>query len=235
MGISERRICRVLVQHRSTQGPSHCGAKAFNRYYPMILLTAFSGLRLSEIRGLPWVALDLKKQMLRVYQRADRYGSIGRVKSAAGIRKIHLNRIVCDALAEWQKICPDSKYDLVFPNGKGNVETPKNIGDRCWHRAQELAGLVTVVTPKSGRRAAVLKHRFTFHSIRHFFASLRLSSGYTGKELMTEIGHSTIALTMDLYGHLFEDDDAGRNTRAEKSANDFMGGTTGVKKRGTTS
>ena len=53
-----------------------------------MLAAIFTGLRASELRGLRWDDVDLKRGELHVRQRADRYGVIGKPKSAAGERTI---------------------------------------------------------------------------------------------------------------------------------------------------
>src|SRR5262245_27787803 len=63
---------------------------AAGRFRPVLLTAIFTGLRASELRGLRWDDVDLKRSELHVRQRADRYGKIGRPKSEAGERTIPL-------------------------------------------------------------------------------------------------------------------------------------------------
>jgi integrase len=51
---------------------------------------------------------------------------------------------------------------------------------------------------------------YTFHSLRHIAASLFIEQGWGPKKVMTVMGHSSIQMTFDLYGHLWKtlDDDA---------------------------
>src|SRR5262249_46286682 len=58
-------------------------AKLFGPRRPLLLTAIFTGLRASELRGLRWADIDLKRGELHVRQRADRYGKIGRPKSEA--------------------------------------------------------------------------------------------------------------------------------------------------------
>lgn len=81
-----------------------------------ILLTAiFTGLRVSELRGLRWADVDLPRNELHVRQRADQFGTIGHLKSAAGRRTVPLPPMVMNALREWRLASPRSESDLVFP------------------------------------------------------------------------------------------------------------------------
>jgi integrase len=50
---------------------------------------------------------------------------------------------------------------------------------------------------------------FNFHTLRHFTASLWIELGFTPKRLQAMLGHSSVQMTFDRYGHLFpspEDD-----------------------------
>lgn len=57
-----------------------------------------------------------------------------------------------------------------------------------------------------GIQTAGLRH-VSFHSLRHTNASLRIHAGQNIKYLSTQMGHSSIKVTLDIYGHLFNDDD----------------------------
>jgi len=65
-------------------------AAASERARPLLVTAALTGLRASELRGLRWNDVDLKRGELHVRQRADRYGVIGRLKSSAGQRTVPL-------------------------------------------------------------------------------------------------------------------------------------------------
>ena len=54
---------------------------ATGKHRPFLLTAIFTGLRTSELRGLRWQDVDLKKAELHVRQRADRYKVIGKLKS----------------------------------------------------------------------------------------------------------------------------------------------------------
>jgi integrase len=55
------------------------------------------------------------------------------------------------------------------------------------------------------------KAKYSLHKLRHFFASWAIEQGFPQKRLQTILGHASIGITMDVYGHLFprlEDDQA---------------------------
>lgn len=64
------------------------------RRRPFIVTAIFTGMRLSELRGLQWKDVDLKVGVIHVRQRADAWGNIGPTKSKAGKRDIPLAPIV---------------------------------------------------------------------------------------------------------------------------------------------
>jgi integrase len=162
-----------------------------------LLVAATCGLRASEIRGLRWSDVDLKGATLNVLQRADRWNKIGAPKSASSVREIPLVPQAVSELREWKLACPPSDGNLVFPTWRGTVSHHINLQRTC----------ETVM-----RRAHVVdthgKPKYSIHALRHFFASWCLNRRPEGRELppktvQTLLGHSSITMTMDVYGHLF--------------------------------
>jgi integrase len=93
-----------------------------------ILVTdTFSGLRGSELRGLRWPNVDLKRAEIHVRERADRYGVMGKPKSESGERTIPIGPMVVSTLREWKLACPPSGLDLVFPTSPGGIIHHKNL------------------------------------------------------------------------------------------------------------
>ena len=124
--------------------------------------------------------------------------------------------------SEWKAECPPGA--LAFPNWKGHVESLANIHTRCWKPLQLAAGLSVQRKDQQGdairdeEGKPILNPKYNFHSLRHFRASLLIADGANPKEVQVEMGYSTIAVTYDLYGHLFKDDAADklRRERAER-------------------
>jgi integrase len=171
---------------------------AQGRWRPLLVTAIFTGLRASELRGLRWEDVNLDTGELTVRQRADRWGSIGSPKSDAGKRTVPLAPMVVNAMKEWRLACPKGPHDLVFPNGKGNPEQITSIHYRGLGPLQQAAGMSDGEKPKYG-----------MHSLRHAAASLFIEQGFSPKRIQALMGHSTIQMTFDTYGHLFpaaEDD-----------------------------
>ena len=168
------------------------------RLHALLRVAALCGLRASELRGLRWSDVDLKAEELHVRQRADRYGVIGAPKTKESRRTIPLSPETVLALKAWKLACPKGALDLVFPSSTGAIEFHANL----------LRSLVPVM------RAAGLVHRngkpkYALHAFRHFFASWCINSKASGgRELPAKVaqallGHSSIVMTLDRYGHLF--------------------------------
>jgi integrase len=175
------------------------------KWRPLLQMAALTGLRASELRGLRWEDVDLKGGELHVRQRADRYGAIGKLKSESGERKVPLGDLV-PVLREWKLACPKSKEGLVFASTRGNILRHENIIRRALIPAQVAAG---VVAKDGGPRYTGL------HALRHFYASWSINRRADGglelpaKVVQERLGHASIVMTMDTYGHLFPRSDDG--------------------------
>jgi integrase len=176
------------------------------RWRPLLLTAIFTGLRASELRGLRWIDVDLKAGELHVRQRADRFSVIGRLKSAAGERTVPLPPMVVNTLREHRIACPKGNLDLVFANGAGNVENYRNIMKRGLIPAMLAAGIV----------GADGTAKYTgLHALRHFYASWCINRKVDGglelplKVVQARLGHASIQMTADVYGHLFPRGDNG--------------------------
>lgn len=131
---------------------------------------------------------------------------------------------------------PIKELHYVFPNGKGHVESQQNIVKRHWQPLQVAAGVSKPVLDDAGNPVQepllddddspvigndgtpIMKEvtcaKYTgFHALRHFFCSwcaARKEDGGLGLPLKTvqvRMGHSTLAMTADRYGHLFPSTD----------------------------
>ncbi|WP_336490358.1 tyrosine-type recombinase/integrase [Methylobacterium nigriterrae] len=205
---SKREAARVEIPSREELRAILAAAQG--RWRPLIITAMFTGLRISELRGLRWSDIDLKRKLLTVSQRADAWKQIGPPKSKSGTRDVPLSPLVVSTLREWRLACPKGEPDLVFPSGAGQVEYHSNIVHRGWYPTQLAAGVVIMVDGKDeeGRSAKVPQARYNFHALRHAAASMFIESRMTPKRVQTIMGHAAIAVTFDIYGHLFEDDEA---------------------------
>lgn len=187
---------------------------------PFFLTLIFTGMRSSEIRALPWSAVDFENHTVRVMQRVDKYGKIGWPKSEDGQRTIPVPPIVINVLKEWKLACPKGKLDLVFPNANGGLQDHANVVKRLLHVIQIKASLTVTEDVRvedideDGEPEIKTSAKYSgLHSIRHFFASWCINRKSAGglelpaKDVQYRMGHSSIQQTMDTYSHLFPDKD----------------------------
>ena len=178
--------------------------KRWRRYRAFVYVMVFSGMRPGEVLGLPWRNVLFDKSAIKVDQDMNDDGTIGRPKSKSAYRTIEMGGHVMEILKEWKAHCPGSKHDLVFPNWKGKSEKLQNIYRRCWYTLQKDTGLVD----DNGDAKYPLK------DLRHVRASIEIDQKANPKEITTLMGHSSVKITYDVYGHLFEDHADRRSQRA---------------------
>jgi integrase len=189
------------------------------RWRPLFLTAIFTGLRASELRGLRWHDVDLTRGELHVRQRADRYRVIGRPKSESAERAVPLLPMVVNVLRAHRLTCPKGNQDLVFPNDVGNVYDHASIIKR---------GLIPLMI-KAGIVDANGEAKYTgLHALRHFYASWCVNRRADGglelplKVAQARLGHASIQITADTYGHLFPRGDDGAELAAAERA--FLAG-----------
>ena len=171
-------------------------AAAWERYRPMIYLAADSGMRPQEYLVLPIKALEEKG--VKIFQALDRSNRIGPPKTKAGRRYIPVGSTTLEMVKHYSE--KHGTDDLVFPTRRdGDYQRYNVFVRRGFHKLMEEAGLVTEVTENG--KTQLLKH-YTPYSLRHFFASMLIEKNKSLKYIQTVMGHETIKMTFDVYGHI---------------------------------
>jgi integrase len=190
---------------------------------PLLLTAIFTGLRASELRGLRWPNVDLAKRELHVRERADEYKELGRPKSGSGERTVPLTPIVVNVLREWKLKCPKGSLGIVFPTTKGGIAGLQSLVRSGFVPTQIAAGVTVDVPGAHGKVVKRAKYP-GLHALRHFYASWCINRRADGglelppKVVQERLGHSTIAMTLDVYGHLFpRHDDSEELATAERA------------------
>ena len=173
----------------------------------VLLMTAMlTGMRMGELRALTWDDVRFEDRIIRVRKASRSDGSIKGTKSASGYRDIPISNALGLELKKWRLQCPVGAKGLVFPNGKGNVESGSNIRQRIFIPAMKAIGLTTEQVDDEGK--VTLKPAFRFHDLRHAAAALFIEQGMNAKRIQQLMGHSSIQVTYDIYGYLFRDAEA---------------------------
>lgn len=186
-----------------------------HRLSAMFVVFALLGMRRSEVLGLKWSDVDLDQGVLvvqRGLQRVDGELKLLPVKTARSKRTVPLPPSVTDALRRHQKEQEIKRRDLaekwpdtgfVFTTPIGTPIDPRN----CTRIVQ--AGCKT-----AGVRVVRL------HDFRHGCVSVLLGLGVPPRTVMEIVGHTTLDVTMNIYGHV----SLGDKQEAMKRLGDLMGG-----------
>lgn len=171
-------------------------AASESRYSPALQLIAATGLRAGEATGLRWQDVDLEDGSLRVRHTVSRLKSgleLTEPKTAKSRRTVPLSAssvsmlrkhsavVKRDRLAagdQWQE------HDLVFPTEFGTPLDPRN-----------LRRVVEVAARKAGLEGVGV------HTLRHSAAVAWLEAGVHVRAVADLLGHSSISITGDIYGH----------------------------------
>jgi integrase len=169
-----------------------------DEFHEFFEFAALTGMRKSEITGLKWDKVDLDNDSLRVAETLQRIGGRGLVtgvpKSRGSRRVIALSRRTIELLKGIrrgqleQQLAVGSAYQptgYVFTNV---------IGEPC-DSGRPSKHFLNIV------RSTDLP-RLNLHSLRHLHASVLLAAGTHIKVVSERLGHTSVAFTMDIYGHL---------------------------------
>tara|TARA_B100000035_G_scaffold44041_2_gene32971 strand:+ start:1007 stop:2197 length:1191 start_codon:yes stop_codon:yes gene_type:complete len=175
-----------------------------------------SGLRQGEQRALTWGALDLDKCRVTVTQAVKHCNAgIGDPKSYSGTRTIDLSRDVVQMLKELyiRQGRPNDPDALVFATSKGTYKTPAKYLAAI-RKACEAAGVPYI----------------RWHDLRHYYAS-KVLQRYPNDlwRVRSYMGHATIQITQDTYGHWLVDDE--EDTEAVDTVTDIFSDTATKRKK----
>jgi integrase len=170
------------------------------RLYAFVLAAGHSGRRRGELAGLQWGDIDLATGRIVVHRQRTTVGYEVREKTpkseAGEERVVYLDDGTLAVLTQWrqQQAAEREKWgsayhdgDYVFTREDGRPYHPDYL-TKVYKRLATRAGLRTT----------------KLHGMRHFRASALISTDTDISAVSKEMGHSTISVTSDLYGHLFE-------------------------------
>lgn len=153
-------------------------------YYPLFLTAISTGLRRGELLALTWGDIDFVNAKVCVNKSLFR-GKLQTPKTKNSIRKVDMPNTLSDVLKELKEKKPNT--NIVFSNALGQHLDPDNMMKRHFLKDLEGAGL----------------RKIRFHDLRHTFASALLAFPEIPiKYVQTQMGHSSIQVTLDRYGHL---------------------------------
>lgn len=171
-----------------------------SRYHAALVLIASTGLRRGEALALRWDCVDLEAGVLKVRKTLGRVG--GRLvstepKTQRARRTVPLSPQVVSLLRKHKAVQSAERLkaanvwednDLVFCTELGTPVDPRNLS-RVFEVAAKAAGVTGV----------------GLHTLRHSAATAWLERGVHIKAVSDLLGHSSIAITGDIYGHTSDD------------------------------
>ena len=161
-----------------------CGR--FNIYLFMAAVT--TGLRQGELLGLKWTDIDWFNNQIHV-RRTYNHFCFYDPKTKKSKRKVDVPPQMMKQFKEWKVACPSNGLDLIFPNEIGKPMSSLNMYNRKFIPAVNKANINAI----------------RFHDLRHTYASIMIDQGENIKYVHVQLGHSSIKLTLDTYGHLMKD------------------------------
>ncbi|WP_105179334.1 tyrosine-type recombinase/integrase [Streptococcus suis] len=172
--------------------------KKFSYFFDYVLYSVLlaTGCRFGEAVALEWSDIDLENGTISITKNYSRLLKlIGTPKSKAGVRVISIDKKTINLLRLYK-----NRQRQLF------IETGARVSAVVFATpTKEYQNMATRQESLDRRITEIGIPRFTFHAFRHTHASLLLNAGISYKELQYRLGHATLAMTMDIYGHLSKD------------------------------
>jgi integrase len=171
-----------------------------DRLYSFVLMAGHSGLRRGELAALRWSDIDLKTGRIVVRFQRTTVGYVvveKEVKTEAGDERIvHIDKGTIKELKAWQtqQGIERTKAGAAYHHSEYVFTRPDGLP---YH-----PGYLTKVYKKLATRAGLGTTKL--HGTRHFRAAALISTGADMGAVSKEMGHTTISVTSDIYGHLFD-------------------------------
>ncbi len=162
-----------------------------------VLLGAFAGLRIGEVAGLRVADVDFIRGVVHPKQqwRDEPLKTTGSDAPVPIPRELTL--LLAASVKQWP-----STYMVTGSSGIGRAY-PRMIGDAVAVAKAHIADAEKDLTDK----VLTLPAEFTFHDLRHYFASLLISSGADIKTVQARLRHESATTTLTTYSHLWPDAD----------------------------
>ena len=210
VSLSRGQKPQIDVLKREEQAALIRGSYQF-RYGVFVRLVLFTGLRLGELLGLRWEDIDFTHNMLYVKRALNRLNKkkrptdpnettteivIQTPKSENSVRSIPLLPNLANELWQWKAVQARDRAQMgdayvesgmVVTAPDGRYIEPRTFAD-YYHQILDGCGL----------------RHFTFHALRHTFATRAMEQGMEAKTLSMLLGHYSVSFTLDTYAHVLD-------------------------------
>jgi integrase len=164
--------------------------KYYPEFYPFFLCLARTGMRLGEAIAIRMADIDFNSKYIWV-KRSYRRGKFTAPKNGK-TRKVDMS----DQLASVLKNVVKERKKEALKSGKGNV--PELLFSNNGKTIEQ--NYIRRIHERILRKAGIRKIRI--HDLRHTYSSLLLSQGESPVYVKEQLGHYSIQMTVDIYGHL---------------------------------
>jgi integrase len=166
----------------------------------LLLCAVTTGMRRGELLGLKWGDVDWSGRRIWVRRSVGPDGRPQQPKTRGSVRAIALTPTLVSTLRLHRMASSfKGEDDLIFPSERGTPLDGRNMVRRYFEPALREAGLP----------------RIRFHDLRHTFASLLIAQGEHPKLIAEQLGHASIQITLDRYGHLMDQSVGNASDRLE--------------------
>jgi integrase len=170
------------------------------RIFYLAFLAACTGMRRSELLGLRWCDVDIEAHRITVIQTLEQtkeYGlRIGETKTKSSRRPITLPPAAIPVIKEW-KISQDREH-LRLGQGRDDNRLVFTREDGEWYSPRSMSHMFSDAIKK------IDIPRITLHGLRHTHITHLLRDNVNIKVVSARAGHSTVSITLDVYGHLID-------------------------------
>jgi integrase len=190
-------------------------AKAAQVGHPIIYVDAFSGVRRGEALALCYADIDWFAGEIVVSK------AVSKVRADDGVhkwawelgptkgkqtRRVGIGEELLRLLAELRQTAADKEGFIFTPQAAGLAVSRYSFIDPDYFD-ESIYGPIAISAGLAGVR---------FHDLRHFFASMLIAQGESAKYVCDQMGHSSIKVTFDTYGHLFPQAKQEASSKLEK-------------------
>jgi integrase len=158
-------------------------------FYLLFLTALRTGMRIGEITALKWQDVDFDNRLIEV-QRSIMRGVISSTKNHK-TRRVDISPQLAEELALWRtrqkRLALEHQYsvpEFIFTDTAGQT-----------YRNHKIRSALSKCLKDAGLR------QIRIHDLRHTYASIRLLRGHNIGDVSYQLGHSSIKITYDVYGH----------------------------------
>ena len=171
-------------------------------------------MRLGEVMGLCWDAVDLKQGKINVIRQLCHVSGkgyyFGEPKTKTSNRELFIDTHLLALLKKWKKMQTENE----LAKGSAYLHAYEGVDGSLWHFSKghtpqtDLTSRALVCTRKDGACvsretifAALKKQGVNFHSLRHTHATMLIEAGAIPKDVAARLGHTDATITQNLYTH----------------------------------